>query len=68
MPTPEKFDVKGGNGDGFGLQFSQRLAQPCRIRHIGEDSEIRVAAKFGRAVKHAGLSAHKQGADAVRAD
>jgi hypothetical protein len=55
------------NCDGFGLKFRQCFSQPREIRGIGEDGEVRVAAKLGRAEEHARLSAHQQGADAVRA-
>ena len=48
-------------------KFGKGPAQPRKIGGIGENGEIRVAAKLGRAVKHARLAAHEQGADAVRA-
>src|SRR5665647_2052408 len=67
MAAPEKFNFKRRHSDGFSLQFRQRPPEPREIRRVGEDDEIRVAAKLGRAVKHARLSAHEQGADAVRA-
>ena len=67
VAAAEKFQFKRRDGDGFGLQFGQRLSQPREVGGVGEDGEVRVAAKLGRAVKHARLSAHEQGADAVRA-
>jgi hypothetical protein len=51
---------------GFGLQCSERLAQAGEIRRVGEDGKAGIPAKFGRAVKHARLSAQEQGADAMR--
>ena len=67
VAAPEIFQFKRRDGDGFGLQVRQRLPQPREIGRVGEDGEVRVAAKLGRAVEHARLSAHEQGADAVRA-
>src|ERR1700722_1521194 len=58
---------KWRNGDGLGLKFGECLAQSRQVGGVGKDDEIGVAAKLGRAVKHARLSAHEQGADAVRA-
>ena len=59
--------VEVGHGNGLGAKLCQRLSQPREVGGIGEDGEVRVAAKLGRAVEHARLSAHEQGADAMRA-
>jgi hypothetical protein len=67
VAAPEMFEGKRRNGDGFGLQFGERLAQTREIGGVGEDDKTSVAAKLGRAVKHARLSAHEQGANALRA-
>jgi len=61
------FYFKRRDRDGFGLKFSERFLQPGEVRSIGKNNEIRVPAKLRRAVKHARLSAHEQGADAVHA-
>jgi len=63
----QKFQLAGRNGDGFGEKFVQCFSETREVRRVSQDGEIRVAAKFGRAVKHARLSAHEQGADAMRA-
>ena len=67
MAAPKKFQRERWDGDGFGPQFGERPAQAREVRGVGEDGEVGVAAKLGRAVEHARLSAHEQGADAVRA-
>jgi hypothetical protein len=67
MTAAKMVDIKWRHGDARGAQFSQRLLQSRQIGGVGKDGEIGVAAKLGRAVKHAGLPAHEQGADAVRA-
>ena len=67
VAAPKIFQFKGGDGDGFGHQIGECFAQPHKIRGVGENGEISVAAKFGRAVEHARLSAHEEGADVVRA-
>lgn len=60
--------IKGRHGDGFGLKFVERGTETGKIFRVREDREICVAAKLGRAVEHAGLAAHEQGADLVPAD
>ena len=67
VTAAEEFQFKWRDGDRFGLQFCERLAQAREIGGVSKDGEIRVAAKLGRAVEHARLSAHEQGADAMRA-
>src|SRR2546421_12731150 len=51
----------------FSAQLRQRFAQPDEVGSVSEDGEVRVAAKLGCAVEYARLSAHEQGANAVRA-
>src|SRR5437870_650977 len=63
MTAPQIIEFKGRNGNAVGLQIAERGAQEFKILWLGEDSEVRVAAKLRRAVKHAGLPAHQQGAD-----
>jgi hypothetical protein len=66
VAAAEIFDANGGTAM-VRLRIRKRFAQTREVRGVGEDGEVRVAAKLGRAVKHARLSAHEQGADAVRA-
>src|SRR5882672_5714969 len=61
------FQFEWRNGDGFGLKLSHRFPQTREVGGVCENGEIGIAAKLGRAVKYAGLSAHEQGANAVRA-
>ena len=42
------------------MQFGKCLIQSGEIFVIRDDHNIAVATKLGRAVEHAGLSAHKQ--------
>ena len=60
--------IEGWNSDDFGLEILECCLQTDEISGVGEDDEIGIAAKFRRAVKHAGLTAHEQGADAVLLD
>src|SRR5438552_16063098 len=48
------------NSDAFGVQFAQRGPQPGEILLRSEQRQVNVFAKLRRAVKHAGLAAHKQ--------
>src|SRR5438132_6966165 len=50
-----------------GAQLRQRVPQPDKVGGVGENGEVRIAAKLGCAVEYARLSAHEQGANAVRA-
>ncbi len=67
VAVAKKPHIKGRNGDDRSLQSNHGLPQAREIRSVGRNGEVRVAAKFGRAVKHARLPAHEQDADAVRA-
>ena len=48
-------------------QIPESPAEPRQIGSFGQNRKICVTAKLGRAVKYAGLPAHEQGANAVRA-
>jgi hypothetical protein len=67
VAAPQIFQSKRRNGNGLGAQIGERPPEPREICGIGENGEVGVAAKLGRAVKHARLTAHEQGADAARA-
>ena len=49
-----------GNRNAFGFKFRQSLPQAGQIGIIGDNDDVTVPAKLGRAVEHAGLSSHKQ--------
>jgi len=70
----ERRDPAGGTSIGKAARRSARPAvrpvpgaKPHEIRRLGQNGEIGGAAKLGCAVKHARLSAHEQGTDAMRA-
>lgn len=65
VPAPKIFRFKRWNRYRFGPQICKGRPQPRKICGVGEDDKICIAAKLGRAVKHARLSAHEQGADAT---
>ena len=66
VAAPEIFWFKRRDGDRFGQQIGEGPAQPGDVGGVSQYRKVRVAAKLGRAVKHARLSAHEQGADAMR--
>jgi hypothetical protein len=68
VPRMEIGGVKGGNRDHFRLEVIKCSLQTREVCVLGEDREIRVTAKLGRAVKHAGLAAHQKRFDPVPAD
>ena len=51
VAAPEKFQGERRDGDGSGLQLGQRVAQPREVDRVGDDGEVGVAAKLGRAVE-----------------
>jgi hypothetical protein len=67
VAASEVFERERGNRDRIGLQFIERLAQSGEVGAVRKESEICISAKLGRAVKHARLSAHKQGVNALLA-
>jgi len=54
--------------DAFGLQPGQCEIQPAEIPGIHQDHEVRIAAKFRRAVQDARLPAHQEGLHFVLAN
>ena len=66
MTSAQILQLKRRHRDGFGIKLGQRLSQTRQIGGISVNGEVGIAAKLGRAVKHASLSAHEQGADVVR--
>ena len=57
---------RNGNQYDCRLQIRQGAAGAGEIASVGEDDEVGVSAKLRRAVEHARLSAHEEGADPVR--
>lgn len=68
MAAVEKVDRERRHRDDFSLKFAERALKSNQIRGVGENSEIRVATKLRRAVKHARLSTHQQRLHLVRSD
>jgi hypothetical protein len=59
------FQLERRNSDGSGLEFGESFPETSKIGGVGKNCQIGVAAKLGCAVKHAGLTAHEQSANAV---
>jgi hypothetical protein len=67
VASQEVFQIKWWNSNPFGLQISKGTLETRDIGGVSNNSEICITAKFGRAVKHARLSAHEERAHVVRA-
>ena len=59
---------RGGDGNPAGLEITERGAQKCKIVVRGKECEVGIPAEFSGPVKHAGLTAYKQGANLVRGE
>lgn len=47
------------------VQFPHCAFEALKVRRLGQNGKIHIAAKFGRAVQDAGLTAHQQGLNMV---
>src|SRR5882762_9069241 len=52
--------IESRNGDAFCVKFIEGCEKPSEILLRSEQDKINVLTKLSRAVKHAGLAAHKQ--------
>jgi hypothetical protein len=59
---------KASGCDHIRLQIGESGRKSLEVCRACEDGEVGVAAKFGRAVQHASLPAHEQGADVILRD
>ena len=66
VAPPQMLEPEGRDGDDRCLQIRQGAAEAGEIASVGEDDEVGVSAKLRRAVEHARLSSHEEGADPVR--
>ena len=60
VPSIKVAPVHWWDRNAFGLEVRKCCGQPIKIVIFGENDDITIAAKLGRAVKHARLAAHKQ--------
>ena len=66
VAPPQILKPERRNGNDFCLQIRQGAAEPGEIASVGEHDEVGVPAKLRRAVEHARLPSHEEGADPVR--
>ena len=66
VATFQIMSFKWRNGDALGVQFAHGKLQSSEVLGVGQDEQIGIPAKLGRAVKHASLTAHQQGTDLAR--
>jgi len=50
VSLPQILPLKWGNRDDFGLQLRQRLPETGEVRLTGQEGQVGVPAKLGRAV------------------
>jgi hypothetical protein len=62
VPPQEVLGRKRGNGDHLAAQLLDGTSDPREVLLVGKDREIGIATKLRRAVEHASLTAHQQGA------
>ncbi len=60
MATIQVFFFEGRYRDASGIQCIEGRLQSFEVCCVGSDDDIAIATKLGRAVEHAGLTAHKQ--------
>ena len=52
--------LKRRNSNAMGIELRQRTGQSRKIVFIGENDNVTIPTKLGRAVEHASLTAHQQ--------
>ena len=63
MTSEKVMHRKRRHSDYRGFKSQRSLSQAFKIGFIRQDGEVRISTKFRPAVKHAGLTAHQQGAN-----